>query len=139
MNLNIPISQIMTSDVRTVKRTADLRHVNTLMKEKNIRHLPVVDGERLVGIVSRTDIMRLSFGDIYDNQSGADETMFDMLSLDQVMVHKPVSVRHDTTLRDVALKLASSDYHAFPVTDEEKVVGIITTTDIIRYLISGME
>ena len=79
MNSNLPVSEIMTKNVLTVNRSTDLRHVNTLMREKNIRHLPVVEDDRLVGIVSKTDIMRLSFGDIYDNQGDADEAIFDML------------------------------------------------------------
>ncbi len=135
MNSNLPVSEIMTKNVLTVNRSTDLRHVNTLMREKNIRHLPVVEDDRLVGIVSKTDIMRLSSGDIYDNQGDADEAIFDMLTLDQVMVHRPFSVKHNEKVRDVALKLATAEYHAFPVINQDKVVGIITTTDIIKFLL----
>ncbi len=130
------VSEVMTSNVLTADRKDSLRHVNSIMKEKHIRHLPVVDNGKLVGIVSKTDIMRLSFGDLYEGESGADEAMFDMLTLDQVMIYKPVSVQHDDLVDDVALKLASAEYHAFPVTDGERVVGIITTTDIIKYLLN---
>lgn len=130
------VSEVMTSNVLTADRKDSLRHVNSIMKEKHIRHLPVVDNGKLVGIVSKTDIMRLSFGDLYEGESDADEAMFDMLTLEQVMIYKPVSVQHDDLVDDVALKLASAEYHAFPVTDGERVVGIITTTDIIKYLLN---
>jgi CBS domain-containing protein len=139
MNTNKLVSEVMTSNVMTADRRDSLRHVNSLMKEKHIRHLPVVDNGKLVGIVSNTDIMRLSFGDLYEGETGADEAMFDMLTLDQVMVHRPVSVRHDEFVEDVALKLASAEYHAFPVIDGDKVVGIITTTDVIKYLLTRGE
>lgn len=139
MNTNKLVSEVMTSNVMTADRRDSLRHVNSLMKEKHIRHLPVVDNGKLVGIVSNTDIMRLSFGDLYEGETGADEAMFDMLTLDQVMVHRPVSVRHDEFVEDVALKLASAEYHAFPVIDGYKVVGIITTTDVIKYLLNRGE
>ncbi len=139
MNTNKLVSEVMTSNVMTADRRDSLRHVNSLMKEKHIRHLPVVDNGKLAGIVSNTDIMRLSFGDLYEGETGADEAMFDMLTLDQVMVHRPVSVRHDEFVEDVALKLASAEYHAFPVTDGDKVVGIITTTDVIKYLLTRGE
>lgn len=125
----------MTKNVLTVSTSDSLRHVNALMKEKNIRHIPVVNGNKLVGILSKTDIMRLSFGDLYESQAGTDEAMFDMLNIGQVMVHEPVTADKEETVRDVAEKLAAAEYHALPVTEDGNIIGIVTTTDIIRYLL----
>lgn len=125
----------MTKNVLTVSISDSLRHANALMKEKNIRHIPVVNGNKLVGILSKTDIMRLSFGDLYESQAGTDEAMFDMLNIGQVMVHDPVTADKEETVKEVAEKLAAAEYHALPVTEDGNIIGIVTTTDIIRYLL----
>lgn len=133
------VSTIMTKSPVTVNLADGLAKVNTLFKELNIRHIPVVSGKKLIGIISQTDIMRLSFGDIYTGQQDTDNSLFDMLSIDQVMVTTPRTVAPDYTIKEVAEIFASSSFRALPVVEEEKVVGIITTTDIIKYLLEQYE
>lgn len=131
-----PVSSIMTDSVITVSISDHLRDVKKKFSKENIRHLPVMNGDNLVGIISKNDIMRLSFGSVFDNQDNADEAVLDMLSVDQVMTHKPKSIKADMLIRDVAEILVSSHFHSLPVVDDEgKVVGIVTSTDIIQYLL----
>jgi CBS domain-containing protein len=131
-----PVSSIMTDSVITVSVNDHLRDVKKKFSKENIRHLPVMSGEELVGIISKNDIMRLSFGSVFDNQENADEAVLDMLSVDQVMTHKPKSIKADMLIRDVAEILVSSHFHSLPVVDDDgKVVGIVTSTDIIQYLL----
>ena len=59
-----------------------------------------------------------------------------MLSVGQVMANNPLSINSDTIIKAVATLLASKEFHALPVVDDEKLVGIITTTDLLKYLIS---
>jgi signal-transduction protein with cAMP-binding, CBS, and nucleotidyltransferase domain len=81
-----PVSHIMTSSVLTVDKTNHtLRDVKDLLLKEKIRHVPVMEGDKLCGIISKNDINRLSFGAIFDNQGNADEAVLDMLSIDQVM------------------------------------------------------
>jgi CBS domain-containing protein len=51
------------------------------------------------------------------------------------MVSKPVAVQHDATIREVAEILSTKEFHALPVVDGSKLVGIVTTTDLIKYLL----
>jgi len=139
MKKRTPIAKIMTSDLITVNTTDDLRTVSRLMHDKNIRHIPVVSGNKLAGIVSKTDIMRLSFGNLFEGQEQADEAIFDMLKLEQVMVSNPKTVSSEDTIREVAEFLTQAEFHALPVVDEGKLVGIVTTTDVIRYLVDQYE
>ena len=127
----------MTSEVITVNVTQSLREVNLLFKKHNIRHLPVVSGEILIGILSQTDIYRISFGNTFgEDQAGADEAIFDMLSINQVMKNSPITASPDDSVKDVATQLADHEFHALPVVDQDKLVGIITTTDILKYYAS---
>lgn len=131
-----PVSRIMTTDVFTINVTTNLRDAEHEMKARNIRHVPVVSGEELIGMLSLTDLMRISFGDVYgESQTDVDSAIYDMLSLKQVMVSNPVSIEKDTTIKEAAEILSSKEFHALPVTDDGKLVGIVTSTDLIRFLI----
>ncbi|MFL9485667.1 CBS domain-containing protein [Chitinophagaceae bacterium LWZ2-11] len=140
MKKRTPVSKIMTAHPITVNITDDLRVVSKLMKDKHIRHMPVISHGKLVGIISHTDIMRLSFGSLFEGQANADEAIFDMLKLEQVMATNPKTVTSDTEIRDVAELLTKAEYHALPVMDGVGMLaGIVTTTDIIRYLVDQYE
>lgn len=131
-----PVSSIMTTSVITVnKADHDLRDVKEIFRKEKIRHLPVMDGDTLVGIVSKNDINRLSFGMFFDNQDNADEAVLDMLSIDQVMTANPKSVSPDTLIKEVAEILAKEDFHSLPVSENGTIKGIVTSTDVIKYLL----
>ncbi len=130
-----PVSQIMTHDVYTVNETDKLHEAVAIIRNHKIRHLPVVKGNAVTGIISRTDINRLTFGALFENQEGADEAVLEMLSIPQVMTAKPRTVSSDTTIREVAEIFSNEEYHALPVVDNGELKGIVTTTDVIRYLL----
>ncbi|WP_343532313.1 CBS domain-containing protein [Pedobacter sp.] len=136
MKQRVPISEIMTKNLVTANVSDSLTHINTLLKENNIGHLPIVSGRTLVGIISKTDMLRLSFADIYEDQANVDETVFQMLRTEQVMVHNPLTVDVHDTIREVADMMSKVEFHALPVLEEGKVVGIISSTDLIKYLLS---
>jgi len=136
MKQRVPISEIMTKNLVTANVSDSLTHINTLLKENNIGHLPILSGRTLVGIVSKTDMLRLSFADIYEDQTNVDETVFEMLRTEQVMVHNPLTVDVHDTIREVADMMSKVEFHALPVLKEGKVVGIISSTDLIKYLLS---
>jgi len=131
----MPVSNIMTTNPVTADINDSLRHVNTLLKEHHIRHLPVVSGKSLVGIISKTDILRLSFGDMFEGQKEADETVFDLLRLREVMVDRPVVVSEDQSIQEVARKFMQVDFHAMPVVNGSELRGMVSTTDLIAYLL----
>ena len=130
-----PISHIMTKSVVTVNQNDDLRKVVEKLKSNSIRHIPVVNGKVVVGIISRTDVNRLTFGALFDGQEGVDEAILDMLSISQVMTSKPRTLPSDTIIKDLAEVFAKEDFHALPVVDNGELKGIVTTTDVIKYFL----
>ena len=130
-----PVSHIMTEHVHTVKEEDKLHDAVDTIRNHKIHHLPVVKGNEITGIISSTDINRLSFGALFDNQGGADEAVFDMLSIPQVMTEKPETVSPETTIKEVAEIFAKSGFHALPVAENNELKGIVTTTDMIKYLL----
>ncbi|HAK80029.1 MAG TPA: CBS domain-containing protein [Runella sp.] len=130
-----PISHIMTKNVATVQVSDDLHDVIDLVKKNHIRHVPVLEGHDVVGIISSTDINRLTFSSLFENQEGADEAILEMLSISQVMTQKPRTVEAALSIKEVAEILASEEYHALPVIENGQLAGIVTTTDVIKYLL----
>jgi CBS domain-containing membrane protein len=132
----IPVAEIMTAHPHTLDIEDSLESARKKFEKLKLRHLPVVNGDKLMGILSLTDILRLSFGSNFGtNQYEADEAIFEMLSIDQVMKHNPKTISSKNSLREVGEILSKEEFHALPVVDNEKLVGIITTTDVIRYLL----
>jgi CBS domain-containing protein len=130
-----PISHIMTKTVVTANENDDLKIVVDLLKKYVIRHIPIVRGKEVVGIISRTDINRLTFGALFEGQEGADEAILDMLTISQVMTSKPKTVSSDTIIRDLAEIFVKEDFHALPVVDNGQLKGIVTTTDVVKYFL----
>jgi CBS domain-containing protein len=130
-----PVSHIMTKSVITVNQKDDLKEVVAKLKSNSIRHIPVVNGNEVVGIISRSDINRLTFGALFEGQEGADEAILEMLSIAQIMTSKPKTVSPETSIRDLVEIFAIEEFHALPVVDKGILKGIVTTTDVMRYFL----
>ncbi|NKI31273.1 CBS domain-containing protein [Croceivirga thetidis] len=136
MKKRVPISQIMTRNVVTLTIKDDLVTAEETFKKNRIRHIPIVSGNNILGMLSYTDLMRISFADaIDDNEYEVDTMVYNMFSIEQVMVKDVVSVPPTATVKEVAQFLSLKEFHALPVVDEGKLVGIVTTTDLIKYLV----
>ncbi len=133
-----PVKTIMTRNIHVVQLDDKLTDVLDLVRKHAIRHVPVVHGKQLVGIVSKTDLNRLTFSSLFAGQDETDEAVLDMLTIAQVMSHRPRVVKASDTIKEVAEILSTEEFHALPVVDENdetNLVGIVTTTDVIRYML----
>lgn len=136
MKKRIPISEIMTKNIIALNRTDDLETAEKLFKQHNIRHIPVVTGNIIIGMISYTDLLRISFADaVSEDGNEVDTVVFNMFTIDQVMTKNLVTVNANTTIKEVAKILAEREFHALPVVNDGDLVGIVTTTDLINYLI----
>ena len=137
MKKGTPISDIMTREVITLKTTDSLEYAEHLFKSEHIRHIPVVKNNIVVGMLSYTDLLRISFADAVDEDAGTvDTVVYNMFTIEQVMAKNLVSVTSDTTIRSVAEMLAKREFHSIPIIDNTRLVGIVTTTDLINFLLS---
>jgi CBS domain-containing protein len=126
----------MSKNVIKLNLSDDLTKAEMLFKKHHIRHIPVVDSNKIIGMLSYTDLLRISFVDAVDDEDEVvDVTVYNMFTVEQVMAKKLVTVSPDTTIKQVAEILATNEFHALPIVEGELLVGIVTTTDIIKYLI----
>lgn len=130
------ISEIMTKNVITLSLKDDLETAELLFKRHKIRHIPVIKDKSIVGILSYTDLLRISFADAVDEyEDEVDTVVYNMFTIEQVMAKNVISVTPYTAIKEVAQVLAKEEFHALPVVEDNILVGIVTTTDLINYLI----
>lgn len=132
----VPVSTIMTKKIITLNSNDQLETAERLFKQHHIRHIPVVEGDRIIGMLSLTDLLRISFADgAYEEDADVETIVYNMFTISQVMAKNLKSVSSDTTTKEVAEILSQNEFHALPVVDGETLVGIVTTTDLIKYLL----
>ncbi|MFT6001111.1 MAG: CBS domain-containing membrane protein [Neolewinella sp.] len=134
MKKRMPVSKIMSTGLLTVNITQRLKEVEAIIRGQHVRHVPVVSGDKIIGMLSKTDLQKISFVNMID---GDDLTtaMYDNLSIEQVMTKDITTVKQDDTILDVATILSENEFHALPVTEDGKLVGIVTTSDLVKFLI----
>lgn len=135
----VPISTIMTTNVVKLNLNDSLNKAEELFKTHNIRHIPVVNGDTVVGIISNADLLKVALADYSDDDTEVTSTLYNMFSLEQVMTKNVSTVLSFTSIKEVAEIFALNDFRALPVMYENKLVGIITTTDIIKYFMALYE
>jgi CBS domain-containing protein len=87
-------------------------------------------------MLSYSDLLRISFADaVYDTEEEVDTVVYNMFTIDQVMAKNVVTVPPTATIKEVAKILAEKEFHALPVIDHGRLVGMVTTTDLVKYLL----
>ena len=130
-----PVSEIMTKNLIALNTNDDLTRAEALFKRHHIRHIPVVNEESIIGMLSYSDLLKISFADATDDDRDIDTVVYNMFSIEQVMTKNLVTVSSSTTIKKVAKILAENEFHALPVVDDSILVGIVTTTDLIKYML----
>ena len=134
--LDQSVREIMTKEVLSVDVTERILEVQHLLLSKHIRHAPVMKDGELVGILSLTDLQRMSFSNTYgDDESSADDAISNLFTAGMVMHKDPVTVSPDSNITEIAKIFVEREFHALPVVENNVLVGIITTTDILKMLV----
>ena len=135
MDLLAPVSSMMTTEVKTVEPEDTMRKVEQVFRENRIHHIPVVEEGKLLGIVSKSDYLffKRGFNDqTTDNR--IDEFRLKTRKVNDIMT-KGIAKLETADRIGVALEIFKENlFHAIPIVDDGKLVGIITTFDIIKKL-----
>ena len=127
---------LMTPDPLTVTPQASIAEVWDLMREVEVRHVPVVQGGTLVGMLSDRDLARVDMARLLKVE-GADALRQELATpIAQVMSSNVISVEPDTEVGDVIALLLDHKVGALPVVEAEtrEVLGIISYVDVLRAL-----
>jgi CBS domain-containing protein len=136
MKRNEPITKIMTSDIETAHTGQKLSEVRRMLANNPYHHVPVVSGGKLIGMISASDMLTLSLA-IYGVDERAVDAMLDAEhTIESVMTTKLTTISVKDTVRTAAELLGEGAYHSLPIVDDGKLVGLVTSTDVIRYLLA---
>ena len=136
MKRNEPVKKIMSTDLITAHPKNTFSEISEKVKNNKIHHLPVVSGAKLIGILSVTDFMHYSFGSTFGvSERQVNVSLDHSISIEDIMQKEIKTVSPEDTIRTAAEILSSGDFHSLPVVKDGDLVGIVTTTDLIRYLL----
>ncbi|RTZ93032.1 MAG: hypothetical protein DSY91_02765 [Deltaproteobacteria bacterium] len=132
------VSAYMTKDPITVTKYTNIYDARKIMADHNIRRLPVIDGDRLIGIVSKTDILEASPPDLSEHSIHEFNYILSRMIVSEIMTKHPLTVTPDTPIEFAAKLMRKYKIASLPVIDEGKLVGIITESDLFDAFIEIM-
>lgn len=134
--MDTKIKELKLKPVVTVHVKTPLRDIIEVMEENNINHLPVLGwGDMIAGIVSKHDVYR-NLLKLSVNTTGKtySEKMLNSLQAEEMMTLDIAELSPDDTIKKAADVLLKGHFHACPVVDNYKVVGVLTAKDLMKYL-----
>jgi len=127
---------IMTKNPLTVHSDTPIAEAKGIMRENNIRKLPVVDRGKLVGMVTERMILEASPSPATSLSIHELHYLIAQMKVKDIMVRNPITISPDTTFEEALLLGQEKGIGAFPVVEEGKVVGIATESDLVRFITS---
>ncbi|HEB99424.1 MAG TPA: CBS domain-containing protein [Thiotrichales bacterium] len=132
------IASIMSRQVTKVDMDTSLGTVKKLFDNQAFHHLLVTDGGRLVGVVSDRDVLKWISPRLDTLAETAKDKNVLRKPVHQIMTRKPVTLSPDDTVETAAERLLSSDISCLPVVEaEDRLVGIVTWKDLLRYFLGA--
>lgn len=126
----------MSSPVITVTPRNTLPEARKITAEHKIRALPVMDGDRLVGIVTRRGLMRLDLS-FLGGKTPQNKVDLPEETVGDVMTRNPLIAHPESSLPKAARVMLENKITALPVMEKGRLIGILTNTDVLRFLIEG--
>jgi tRNA nucleotidyltransferase (CCA-adding enzyme) len=136
-SLERPLADVMTYRPVTIRCGATLAEAGGLFEAHGVHCLPVLDGGRLVGVVSRVDLLR-AVGRAAAPGVGVATPVLEQ-PVESVMSRCPVTVGPDMPLGAVLERMLASGHQSFPVVIGALVIGIVTSRDVVRALWRGRQ
>lgn len=137
MKNNDPIKNYMTTELLTITKDTKLSEARKLFVENKIHHLPVVQGDNeLMGMLSYNDLLRVDSGTLYNQDAKQADALIDnMSSVSDAMTSTITSLQTSETVRDATKALHEGKFHSLPVVEDKKIVGLVTSTDLLKYFL----
>ena len=135
MTKTMTVAELMQRNVRTVGADASIAEVVVSLADAHISGLPVVDdGGRVVGVISASDVLT---AEAETNDSAARQELLEGTAVREIMTRRPYTVTPETDVREAARQMLYADVHRLFVTEDGRIVGVVSTTDIVRAVAHG--
>lgn len=127
------VRDVMSEKIVQISAGDTLSTVEDIMTLGGVRHMPVVRAGKLVGVVSERDLLRASLSNLTEFGTEQRRAFLHVVEIERVMASPPVVIGPDDSVEDAALLMAEKKIGCLPVVDGERLMGMITETDILRY------
>jgi acetoin utilization protein AcuB len=132
------VGKRMAHPVITISPDLPISEALNLMQQENIRRIPVVQGGKLVGIISDRDLLNASPTPTESLSIEGANYLINNITLDEVMTPEVLSIETTTPIEEAARIMSDNNIGALPVLEQERVVGIITETDLFKIFLELM-
>ena len=133
------IADIMTTDLVTIEPQNSVATAIRLMRQGQLRRLPVVEGDVLVGMVTSGDLRRITGLSSILRDLSQDNFLWHHIPVANVMSRDPITLTPDISIAEAARLLIDQKVGGLPVVDQGRLVGIVTTSDLLQSLIEAEE
>lgn len=131
------VAEVMTTPATTIDASATLAEVLALMSRRGVRHLPVLAGERLVGMISDRDLKR-AIATLAASDGGPNvHAQLERIAVSKVMSTPVHTVEAGFPLEEAARVMRTRRISALPVLADGRVVGIVTDTDVLELIVQA--
>ena len=128
------VRDLMETEVVTLNSTDTLSLADDIMRLGRIRHLPVVSGKRLVGILTQRDLFRAAISSVLRLRPAAERDWLLKIHVSEVMTSAVVSVAPSASIRSAVMLMVEKQIGCVPVVADDALVGLLTETACLRYL-----
>ena len=128
------VREIMMGNPVTLKPVDTLDLANDIISLGRIRHIPVLEEGRLVGLLSERDLIGAAASEIFGLKQKRKSALLKTVLIKDVMKKKVIVTKPDTSIKDAARLMADKRIGCVPVIEDGALVGLLTTTDILRYV-----
>src|SRR5450759_678226 len=129
----------MTTELVTVQETDTLLDATMFFVRSTFRHLPVVRGKELVGVITERDVKQYAPSVLSGISSEDYNSIMETTTISRVMTRSPITVRPEQSVLEAAKLLYAKRLGCLPVVQDSELVGIITTTDMLKVLTHILE
>jgi CBS-domain-containing membrane protein len=133
MTTGTKVATLMTEKVATLGQGDTLDVADGIMSMGRIRHLPVLDGGKVVGVVSQRDLFRSALGAALAFGIQRPQELMKSVEIRDVMSAPAVTVAPGSSVQDAARTMAEKKIGCLPVVENGRLVGILTENDVLRY------
>jgi len=128
------VRDIMSSSLTPLPLVSSLLDAAIAMRRSSLRHLPILDGERLVGIITERDVQRCAPSLLSNVTQEEYNSIFENTPIERVMLRDLVTVAPDASVRDALALMLDRRVGCLPVIEGERLVGILTRSDLMNLL-----
>src|SRR5215470_16751612 len=137
LKAGVTVKDIMSKNPTTLGRNDTLDVADDIMTLGRIRHIPIVEEGQIVGMVSQRDLFRSAVARVMGYGGKAQRAITKTIKVKEVMIEPVITISPDASIKEAARQMMEKKIGCLPVVEGEVFVGLITETDILRYVVEN--